>query len=148
MIDSLRRLALKKNSAVSGVAMVKKNETEQDGEGIKTTQLAAFGLLVGGVLTVFLFLALIVSSIPGTKRAPATETKADVELAPQPSANVATTAPQKQPPIVAEQSKTPPNGVKPRKKKVSGPMLKTPGNGKVYSTSVTPGKTPKMVQVQ
>ena len=128
---------------------MKTNQTDQDDDGIKTTQLAAFGLLVGGVLTVFLFLALILSSIPGPKKAPSSEVKPEIEVAVAPQANLASNAPQRQPGIVdSEQSKSPPKSSKPRKRKLLNPPLRTSGNGKVYRTSVTPGKTPKMIQVQ
>ena len=123
---------------------MKKNQIDQETEEIKTTQLAAFGLLVGGVLTVFLFLALIVSSVSGTKKAPASEVKPAVELAAPPQPNLATS----QPVVADEQSKVSPKGFKPRKRKLFNPTLKAPGNNRDYRTSVTPGKTPKMVQVQ
>lgn len=123
---------------------MKKNQPNQDEEGIKTSQLAAFGLLVGGVLTVFLFLALILSSVPGPKKSPSSDVKPEVELAAPPQPNLATS----QPAIVAsEQPKSPPKSVKSRKRRLSNPTLRNAGSSKVYRTSVTPGKTPKMVQV-
>jgi len=123
---------------------MKKNQTDQETEEIKTTQLAAFGMLVGGVLTVFLFLALILSSVSGTKKPPKSEVKPEIELAAPAPPNLATS----QPAVAGEQPKSSPKSVKPRKRKLSIPTLRSPGNGKDYRTSVTPGKTPKMVQVQ
>jgi hypothetical protein len=128
---------------------MKTKQSDQEVEKIETTQLAAFSLLVGGVLTVFLLLALILGSMPSPTNAPASEVKPEVELAaPQP--NLATTAPQGQPAIVGvEQSKNPQKVSKPRKRnlqKSSG--SRTSGHSNVYRTNVTPGKTPKMTQVQ
>jgi hypothetical protein len=128
---------------------MKTKQQDQETETIQTTQLAAFSLLVGGVLTVFLLLALILGSMPSPTSSPASEVKPEAELAaPQP--NLATTAPQGQPAIVAvEQSKSPSKSVKPRKRGLQKPSAsRTSGHSNVYRTSVTPGKTPKMIQVQ
>jgi hypothetical protein len=129
---------------------MKTKQEDLNGERIETTRLAAFSLLVGGVLTAFLLLALILSSAPGPTKAPASEVKSDMELVAPPQANLATSALQRQPGIVdSEQSKSLPKGSRPRNRKLLKPSaLRTSGHSNVYRTSVTPGKTPKMTQVQ
>ena len=129
---------------------MKKNQPdpEVDIDGIEPARLATFGVLVGLLIVACAVLILTLSSGAGTPAAPEArpEPRTAVEIPPDPAAAaqqrasaVATTDPLKTP------ANKPETG---RRRANSSSSSKTAKPNKPYIISVTPGRTPRMTQVQ
>ena len=129
---------------------MKKNQPDPEVEmdGIEPARLATFGVLVGLLIVACFVLVLTLSSGARTPAAPEVrpEPRTAVEVPPDP----ATAAQQRAGAVpTTDPLKTPPN--KPeagRRRANSSSSSKTAKPNKPYVISVTPGRTPRMTQVQ
>jgi len=129
---------------------MKKNQPdpEADMEGIEPARLATFGVLVGLLIVACFVLVLTLSSGGGTPAAP--EVRAEPRTAVEVPADPAAAAQQRAGAVPAtDPLKTPGNKPEPgRRRANSSSSSKTSKPNKPYVISVTPGRTPRMTQVQ
>ena len=128
---------------------MKKNQAdpEVDGDGIEPARLATFGVLVGLLIVACIVLVITMSSGAVAPAAPQVrpEPRAAVEVPPDPAA-----AAQQRAGAVptADQLKTPAKPEPGRRRGNSAAPSKASKPNKPYIISVTPGRTPRMTQVQ
>jgi hypothetical protein len=129
---------------------MKKNQPnpEADMDGIEPARLATFGVLVGLLIVACFVLVLTMSSGAGTPTAP--EVRAEPRTAVEVPADPATAAQQRATAVpTTDPVKTPANKPEAGRKRVSSTSSsKATKPNKPYIISVTPGRTPRMTQVQ
>ena len=128
---------------------MKKNQSDpEDVDGIEPARLASFGVLVGLLIIACIVLVVTLSSGAGTPAAVEVrpEPRTAVEVPPDP----ATAAAQQRGSAVptAEPLKTPGKPEAGKRRANSTSTSKTSKPNKPYIISVTPGRTPRMTQVQ
>jgi hypothetical protein len=122
------------------------SDPEVDGDGIEPARLATFGVLVGLLIVACIVLVVTLSS-GGTPPAPQVrqEPRTAVETPPDP----ATAAQQRASAVpTVDPLKTPAKPEPGRRRANSPSTSKTAKPNKPYVISVTPGRTPRMTQVQ
>ena len=121
------------------------SDPEVDGDGIEPARLATFGVLVGLLIVACIVLVVTLSSggTPAPQVRP--EPRTAVEAPPDP----ATAAQQRASAVpTVDPLKTPAKPEPGRRRANSPSASKTAKPNKPYVISVTPGRTPRMTQVQ
>ena len=128
---------------------MKKNQPdpEADMDGIEPARLATFGVLVGLLIVACFVLVLTMSSGAGTPTAP--EVRAEPGTAVEVPTDPATAAQRTTAVPTTDPVKTPANKPEAGRKRLSSTSSsKATKPNKPYIISVTPGRTPRMTQVQ